>query len=556
VYDSVRGAEFMKFYDVGSDIISHGSLDANDGTIGRLTALQEAYDKLSTDFNLTSAAEPAGAALSLASSWGLAVEAAERFASMAGSVSSLLPAHGALAIEGLSNPEKTAANHQDEQSRGFSGGRNLDENLWNGGNPGYWYQMGVSMPQERAEPTARDFYPETTKKDGTNGFTDGASFMPAIGEEDQLWGSGAGALQLPGLAATDDMLGMAEQRYRDSLRAFSDDHLCDAAGNGFVFENGQRLAENGWYERISPEYRNADHAANAALFGSVVDPAAQPVPALEPVGLDEGGSQFGQDVFQFNTPSVHEKPADQSKNFNVNALDAIHSGALGIPQTGFDAAGIFQGVLPPERLADWGAVANVDEPATRKFSLGGFTGEPVDGFDKFPQFGPDQIPAVGRLSNLAMAKAAPEDWVNTQLSIGPDPVAGTHQFQEAAADEGSDAALVSGKASGERAINGTLAAEGAMFSAASLGPPPWLVALTEAVVMELVSSGFQNRAGTFGTSSASQQRPLSPLGTSNDPVHVKVVDRAVSYASHMPGAPTSSLPSQTPPMPGQVMFSP
>jgi hypothetical protein len=56
----------MKFYDVGSDIISHGSLDANDGTIGRLTALQEAYDKLSTDFNLTSAAEPAGAALSLA----------------------------------------------------------------------------------------------------------------------------------------------------------------------------------------------------------------------------------------------------------------------------------------------------------------------------------------------------------------------------------------------------------------------------------------------------------------------------------------------------------
>jgi hypothetical protein len=123
-----------------------------------------------------------------------------------------------------------------------------------------------------------------------------------------------------------------------------------------------------------------------------------------------------------------------------------------------------------------------------------------------------------------------------------------------------DSLPMSEKFGADRASTGSGDAQAARLgetegAALSSGPPGWLVALTSAVVMELTRSARDDQATPLDDSVARRQGPVTPSGTRNDPLHVKVVDHVVAYGTHMPIGPTASLPSQSLPIPGRVSFS-
>jgi hypothetical protein len=106
---------------------------------------------------------------------------------------------------------------------------------------------------------------------------------------------------------------------------------------------------------------------------------------------------------------------------------------------------------------------------------------------------------------------------------------------------------------GEGAARAFGGAEGNGAFAVPLAP---VVALNGAVAPELANTASQNGAGMEGDLVATARSLGSPNETSDDASHVKVISQRVSYQSHMPTGPTSSLPSQSLPIPGQVLFSP
>ncbi len=76
------------------------------------------------------------------------------------------------------------------------------------------------------------------------------------------------------------------------------------------------------------------------------------------------------------------------------------------------------------------------------------------------------------------------------------------------------------------------------------------------VAKALKNTTPQDDGGMRGGSVASLQGLASDGGSSNGPLHDTVKNLAAPYESHMPTGPTSSLPSQSLPIPGQVLFSP
>lgn len=154
------------------------------------------------------------------------------------------------------------------------------------------------------------------------------------------------------------------------------------------------------------------------------------------------------------------------------------------------------------------------------------------------------------------------NWTDTYLGIGSEAAAtGENRTQEDALTDGIrfreifDRPDTVGMVPGIEASD-TVALTGREGISGASGPPGWLVALTGAVVMELRNSLFHNSAGLLGGSTAGRQSQMAPSGMRNDPLHVKLVDQPVPYQTHMPSSPSANLPSQSLPIPGQVLFSP
>ncbi len=95
---------------------------------------------------------------------------------------------------------------------------------------------------------------------------------------------------------------------------------------------------------------------------------------------------------------------------------------------------------------------------------------------------------------------------------------------------------------------------------AAASPPAWLVALTGAVVLELLNTGLGQNAlhPAAGASTAANRASggFSPSGTQRDPLHVRLVGQRASPNFHMPAGPAMPMPSQSRPIPGQVQLPP
>ncbi len=95
---------------------------------------------------------------------------------------------------------------------------------------------------------------------------------------------------------------------------------------------------------------------------------------------------------------------------------------------------------------------------------------------------------------------------------------------------------------------------------ATASPPAWLVALTGAVVSELLNTGLGQNAGHpaagQGITGSRTSGGSSPSGTQRDPLHVRLVGQQAAPNFHMPAGPAMPLPSQSRPIPGQVQFPP
>lgn len=241
-------------------------------------------------------------------------------------------------------------------------------------------------------------------------------------------------------------------------------------------------------------------------------------------------------------------------------LDAFDRESRQPTESQFAAESLFQQGLLQRKLMELGAIRQPSElGADGQSHFGNLGGNALDGqvLSMLPE-------ARGASNNLVHH----DDWTT---SLGRRDELLNRDFdkdEHGAMGKGSLAPAVdhslekesfqgfNGRFSGRSGTDAQFGTFGVIDGSASADAPGWIVALASALGAELVRSGHYNNGGMPGGPTASRQSQLTPSGTRNDPMHVRVVEQSMAYQSHMPSGSTASLPSQSLPVPGQVLFAP
>jgi len=281
-----------------------------------------------------------------------------------------------------------------------------------------------------------------------------------------------------------------------------------------------------------------------------------------PNGALENESEFQQDPFDWIQDTFEPAIAKLDKGSQTALLNAIYADLSRIPGARVVAETLFQAGYLSRQEAGLNSVPDQAQ------SLANVKGDPtnqaggvVTAFDALlTTLGSDAMPTTTwQLTEFTKALNSLSDWAKAHPNAGSDLAMTGQTFAEVGAVGmlyGAQRIVAKMMGIGEAGGGAAFAGEGGLLAggealAAASGPPGWLVAMTGAVVLELINTGwFSNHAGEFGGPKASRQN-LTPTGTPNDPVHVKLhpLNGAPTW---MPDGPTGHHPKQSMPMPGQA----
>jgi hypothetical protein len=287
---------------------------------------------------------------------------------------------------------------------------------------------------------------------------------------------------------------------------------------------------------------------------------------LLPPGALKDQAEFQQDPYRWIQdvfgPAVTHLDAGDRAALQTEMLGAIYADIGRVPGARLAAEALFQPGYLARQLTGLGSIPGLTE------SLADVRGDPtnisggfVNAFDALmAQLGSDAMPrATAALNEFTAGLNHFTDWAKEHPKEGALlPETG------AALGAGGVAGLLYGGVLpilgkmlgiGGRTGGPAIAEEGgaALFGESAVaagGPPAWLVALMAAAVAEAIATG----AGS-GSNPRNPHAPPAPTGAPGDPLHVKVVNPSApstAAGTQMPTAPTSHLPGQSMPMPGQT----
>ena len=543
--------------------------------IGKAAALQEVSDKIKSEFYLTdmTAADVTSASVSFTTSWVRAAEAAERAAEVAGRAN-LVDASGSKFQIGEPNatigtqaggsagdvwsyPKDEVFERDSKTPFHNTNVAQHDETVTQ--NKGtYWNDIAHLMTVWRS---SRAGTPGVTQGDVTTAIWDGNL---QITNMDDL----RDAAQVPNRLPLGDYGRLIDNARRSEEVSTRDGVYGRGAadhGVGIEPQDYQTIAEGAGLLGFATDgiaFARAGTRASAAdipgialsnkAFGITFDGAR--LAGSEGKGdraAFEENLSFGSQKL-FDSMDDMRTPLDVNGPQTVGILESVPTRHGSIPTQYLRGQPMSQGDLP----------ARSGFHAYSESDLADGGPEAAGGYNHFAHLQPHMMPPnAAELDDLTGELNRLENWAKT--STKPDIAAAVERLTKGPASGVESAPAQDGgrlAAGNSLAVGDTSAAAGAFLGAADVastsGPPGWLVALTGAVVMELSSTGFHNHVGSQSSPMASRQSELVPSGTRSNPLHVKVLDSAVSYQTHMPAGPTASLPSQSLPIPGQVLFSP
>ncbi len=511
-------------YEIGVNLmLGDGSNAERDDVIDKSTALQHAADGLSGEFQLSNSAvlDFASAASGIATTWSLAADSAERFAEAANRTNSTT-SNGDEEFGSLTSSPEMAP---------FDPAGGVTSALTSGLADRVGSLFSAASEQANAVSSQRfsiENYPSETGGSA-------ADLRCAIGGGDAR----------PAAADSDWFTYHSVWAAQDHFNDNQIQELYDNRGSrnepyGAAPQRYQALLERVNLSGLEYGTAGATHlAAPGGTDGGQKTGISQTSDGI----LDHGVQTETEHAVG---PKISRQPGTR--------LNAEYFGALS------DQLAIDNGLLD-EVLS--GEVAGL---GTATGAVGAKSGHVSDttNADNFGTYGlltqlsPDVVPELASESN-ELTDVMKERTKNSQTTRSDIHLSGRHVVDERqfgsefgplhALDKGAASASVEGREIGQaRALAETDAA-------AFAGPPGWLVALTGAVVMELSNSTRHSYSGSAGLA-ANRGTQLGPSGTRGDPLHVKVLVQPAAYQTHMPAGSTANLPSQSLPVPGQVLFAP